>query len=148
MTNPRAAIVQQFRQEHGADSVYILTALQPFGVSQNRCILIVTGHCAQLVCCNSCTPRTTLGQGGLREVEPVELEQFLRDLQDAELAWTGDAIPPQVHDGITFTVERATAGGYERVRIVDAAPGSPHARLLAAWRNVFPEARRMMDTAR
>ncbi len=148
MTDPRAAIVQQFRQEHGADSVYILTALQPFGVSQNRCILIVTGRCAQLVCCNSCTPRTTLGQGSLRDVEPAELEQFLRDLQDTELAWTGDAIPPQIHDGITYTVERADAHGYERVRIVDPPPHSPHARLLVAWRDAFPEARRMIDHVR
>lgn len=144
MTDPRAAIVQRFRQEQGADSVYILTALHPFGVSQNRCMVMVTGRSAQVVCCNSCTPRTSLGQGSLREVEPAELGQFLRDLQDAELAWTGDVIPPQVHDGITFTVERADAHGYERVRIVDPAPDSPHARLLAAWRDAFPEARALM----
>ncbi len=148
MPDTRSLIVEQFRQEQGADSVYILTALQPFGVSQNRCMVVVSGRCAQLVCCNSCTPRTSLGQGSLREVEPAELEQFLRDLQDADLAWTGDAIPPQVHDGITYTVERADAHGYERVRIVDPSPDSPHARLLAAWRNAFPEARRMMDNVR
>ncbi|GAB4421669.1 MAG: hypothetical protein Kow00106_18690 [Anaerolineae bacterium] len=148
MADSRATIVEQFRQEQGADSVYILTALQPFGVSQNRCMVMISGRCAQLVCCNSCTPRTSLGQGSLREVEPAELEQFLRDLQDAELAWTGDAIPPQVHDGITYTVERADAHGYERVRIVDPSPDSPHVRLLAAWRNAFPEARRMLDSVR
>jgi|GEM_PF-1067953 hypothetical protein len=148
MPDTRSLIVEQFRQEQGADSVYILTALQPFGVSQNRCMVVISGRCAQLVCCNSCTPRTSLGQGSLREVEPAELEQFLRDLQDADLAWTGDAIPPQVHDGITYTVERADAHGYERVRIVDPSPDSPHARLLAAWRNAFPEARRMMDNVR
>ncbi len=144
MTDPRAITVQQFRQEQGADSVYILTAIQPFTVSQNRCMVVVTGRCAQLVCCNSCTPRTSLGQGSLREVEPAVLEQFLRDLQDAELAWTGDAVPPHVHDGVTFTVERADEHGYDRVRIVDPAPDGPHARLLAAWREAFPEARRMM----
>ncbi|MBP8974486.1 MAG: hypothetical protein KBH93_11470 [Anaerolineae bacterium] len=144
MSDPRAATVQRFCAEQGADRVYILTAIQPFTVSQNRCMVMVTGRSAQLVCCHSCTPRTSLGQGSLREVEPEALDRFLRALEDAAAAWGEDAIPPNVHDGLTFTVERATAQGYERVRIVDPVPGGPHARLLAAWADAFPEARRVI----
>jgi len=144
MPDNRSLTVQRFCAEHGADCVYILTAIQPFTVSQNRCMVVVTGRSAQLVCCHSCTPRTSLGQGSLREVEPAVLEQFLRDVQDAAPAWTGDAIPPHVHDGVTLTVERADAHGYERVRMVEPPSGGPHARLLAAWADAFPEARRII----
>ncbi len=144
MSDPRAATIQRFCAEQGADCVYILTAIQPFTVSQNRCMVVVTGRSAQLVCCHSCTPRTSLAQGSMRDVEPEALDRFLREVEGAAPAWEADAIPPTVHDGLTFTVERATAAGYERVRMVDVAPGGPHARLLAAWADAFLEARRII----
>ncbi|MEW6578075.1 MAG: hypothetical protein AB1435_02655 [Chloroflexota bacterium] len=144
MPDNRSLTVQRFCVEQGADCVYILTAIQPFTVSQNRCMVLVTGHSAQLVCCNSCTPRTSLAQGSMRDVEPEALDRFMREVKEAAPAWEADAIPPNVHDGLTITVERATADSYERVRIVDAAPGGPHARLLAAWTGAFPEARRVI----
>lgn len=144
MSDPRAVTIQRFRAEQGADCVYILTAIQPFTVSQNRCMVVVTGRSAQLVCCHSCTPRTSLAQGSMRDVEPEALDRFLREVEGAAGAWEADAIPPNVHDGLTITVECATAEGYERVRMVDVAPGGPHARLLAAWAAAFPEARRII----
>lgn len=144
MSDNRSLTVQRFCAEQGADCVYILTAIQPFTVSQNRCLLIVTGREAQLVCCNSCTPRTSLAQGSMRDVEPEALDRFLRAIEGAAGAWEADAIPSNVHDGLTITVERVTAAGYERVRMVEPAPGGPHARLLAAWADVFPEVRRVI----
>ncbi len=144
MPDNRSLNVQRFCAEQGADCVYILTAIQPFTVSQNRCLLVVSDHDAQLVCCNSCTPRTSLAQGSMRDVEPETLDRFLRDLEGAAGAWEADAVPPNVYDGLTITVERATADSYERVRVVDAVPGGPHARLLAAWADAFPEAWRIV----
>ncbi|MCZ7540042.1 MAG: hypothetical protein M5U29_09040 [Anaerolineae bacterium] len=142
MPDNRSLTVQRFCAEQGADCVYLLTAIQPFTVSQNRCMVVVAGRSARLLCCHSCTPRTSLAQGSMRDVEPETLNRFLRDLEGAALAWEADAVPPNIHDGLTITVERATAGGYERVRMVEPPSGGPHARLLAAWVNAFPEVRR------
>ncbi len=144
MPDNRSLTVQRFCVEQGADCVYILTAIQPFTVSQNRCLLVVTGREAQLVCCHSCTPRTSLAQGSMRDVEPEALDRFLREVEGAAAAWEADAIPPNIHDGLTVTVERATADRYERVRMVEPPSGGPHARLLAAWADAFPEVRRVI----
>lgn len=145
MTDQRAANVQRFREEQGAQRVWILSAVIPFSVSQDRVVVVQRGDGnAQLITCNGCTPRTGLGQGILREITSETLHEFLTGLEDAEMAWAGDLIPPNVHDGVTFTVERADAGGYERVRMVDPQTNSPHDRLLMAWADAFPEARKLL----
>jgi len=136
--------VQRFREAEGADSVYILTVLQPFTVSQSRCVVVVTGYEGQLISSNGCTPRTALSQGSVRHIDSQVLENFLRSLADAEMAWAGDVVPPNIHDGVTLTVERADANGYERVRIADFEVGGPHGRLIEAWTSAFPEARRII----
>lgn len=144
MTDPRAANVQRFHDEHNADTVYILTAVTPFSVSQNRAIIVQKQRTAQLITCTGCTPRTALGQGLMRDITPRELSAFLTAIASAEVAWADDALPPNVHDGITITIERATAKGYDRVRAVDPPPNSPHARLIAAFSANFPELRAML----
>lgn len=144
MTDQRAANVQRFREEQGAQRVWVLSAVIPFSVSQDRVLVVQRDNGAQLITCNGCTPRTALGQGTLREITPETFAEFLTGLEDAEMAWTGDAIPPNVHDGVTFTVERADASGYERVRIVDPSTNSPHDRLLITWADAFPEARKLL----
>lgn len=144
MTDPRATNVQRFRAEHDADTVFILTAVTPFSVSQDRAIIVTKQHTAQLVTCSGCTPRTALGQGLMRDITPRELTDFRAGLAQADSAWDDDALPPNVHDGITITIERATAQGYDRVRIVDPPPGSPHAQLIAAFSATFPELRAML----
>ena len=50
----------------------------------------------------------------------------------------------KVRHAIKSTVEQADAHGYERVRMVEPPSGGPHARLLAAWADAFPEARRII----
>ncbi len=145
MTDQRAANVQRFREEQGARRVWILSAVIPFSVSQDRVVIVERNDSgAQLITCNGCTPRTALGQGTLREIAPETLREFLTGLEDAEMAWAGDLIPPNVHDGVTYTVERADASGYERVRIVDPQTNSPHDRLLMTWADAFPEARKLL----
>lgn len=145
MTDQRAATVQHYRAEQQAHAVYILTSVMPFSVSQNRAIVVQQGgSMAQLITCSGCTPRTALGQGVMRDIAPDTLEAFLAALADAAPAWDGDAIPPNVHDGVTITVERVDEDGYARVRIVEPQPDTPHQRLIAAWSQAFPEVRQML----
>lgn len=145
MTDPRAANVQRFREEHGAQRVVVLTAVTPFQISQDRAIVVQADYNAQLITCSGCTPRTALGQGIMRDIVPKDLMDFFAALEQAKDAWDNDVVPPNVHDGITLTVEHADAGGYTRVRIVNPESDSPHARLIAAWTATFPEVRAMMS---
>ena len=144
MTDHRAATVRLFREQQHAQQVFVLTAVTPFKVSQDRAILVRHANDAQLVTCSGCTPRTALGQGSVRDVAPDELTAFLRGMSQTAAAWTGDAVPSNVHDGVTITVERADSDRYDRVRIVEPAPDSPHARLIAVWTDTFPEVRRLL----
>jgi hypothetical protein len=144
MTDPRAANVQRFREEQKAARVQILCVIAPFTVSQERFILIETAAGARLISCSGCTPRTPLGQGPSREITPDVLAAFLRTADSAEAAWAADAIPTDIHDGVTITVERADATGYSRVRMVAPPAGSSHARLLDAWRSAFDEVRKTL----
>ncbi len=141
MTDVRAANVERFRAAQGAQRVHILTAASPFVATQARFIVLEGAEGARLVACPDCTPRTALGLGASEPISPDALKRFLQDLDDAAMAWVGDVVPGTLHDGITVTVERADATGYARVRMVDPAPGSPHARLLAAWTRAFPAVR-------
>jgi len=136
--------VQRFREEQGAIRVHILTAVAPFTVSQDRFVLIETGEGARLVICTRCTPRTALGHGQTRDIPPDVLARFLDAVDAAEAAWSGDAVPENVYDGVTIIVERAEANAYRRTRMVAPPEGSPHARLLAAWTDAFEEARRAL----
>jgi hypothetical protein len=145
MSDQRAANVQRFREEQGAERVWVLSAVIPFSVSQDRVVVVERPDGAQLVTCHGCTPRTALGQGTLRPIASDVLAAFVSGMNDADMAWTGDDVPPNVHDGVTFTVEHADASGYERVRIVDPQTNSPHDRLLVAWADAFPEARKLLD---
>ncbi len=142
--DPREARVQDFRAAQDAQQVLILTAVSPFSVSQERFVIVQREDGVRLIACQGCTPRTALEQGQSRTVAPEVWQTFQTDLSLAEMAWTGDAIPPNVHDGLTLTMERADAKGYERVRVVAPPEGSPHARLLAAWARAFPEVRRVL----
>jgi len=144
MPDPRTTNVQRYREEQGAARIHLLTAIAPFTVSQDRFIVVEAGEVARLVSCSRCTPRTVLGQGQAREVAPETLVAFQRGLAAAEAAWAQDAVPPNVHDGVTITAEYADAGIYRRVRMVAPPEGSPHARLLAAWLDAFPEVRRAL----
>ncbi len=145
MPDNRTVNVQRFREEQGASRLHILTVVAPFSVSQDRFVLIEISDEAtvRLITCRDGTPRAPLDRGSTRPVEPGALQAFLQDIDDAAMAWAGDAIPPNVHDGVTITVERAAPDSYERVRMVDPPAGSPHARLLAAWMDAFPETRRI-----
>ncbi len=142
--DPREARVQNFRVAQNARCVLILSAVSPFSVSQERFVVVQRENDVRLIVCAGCTPRTDLAQGQARPLSAEEWAVFQRDLALTEMAWTGDAIPPNVHDGRTITVERADASGYERVRIVAPPPESSHARLLAAWARAFPEVRRVL----
>lgn len=144
MTDTRTTNVVRFREEQGAARVHILTLMAPFTVSQDRFVLLETGSGARLVVCTRCTPRTALNHGQARAVPEETLAAFLRGIEAAEAAWTDDAIPAGIHDGVTITVERAGAEGYSRVRMVAPPEGSPHARLLAAWSSAFEEVRRAL----
>lgn len=145
MTDPRAENVKRFRDEHGAQRVVILTAVTPFKVSQDRVIVVQANYHGQLITCSGCTPRTALGQGIIRDISPKDMMNFFDALQAAEDAWAHDAMPPNVHDGVTYTVEQADANGYQRVRMVDPDADSPHARLLEAWTVTFPEVRKIVS---
>ncbi|MBN1563232.1 MAG: hypothetical protein JXA10_05300 [Anaerolineae bacterium] len=140
MNDPRADNVKRFREEQGAVRVYMLTAIQPFTVSQDRFIVVERRHEeAWLIHCTGCTPRTALGNGNSQSVSPETLQEFITRINAASAAWDSDAMPPGVHDGITLTVEIADAESYRRVRMVDPADGSPHDKLLSAWMTTFPE---------
>lgn len=145
MTDPRAANVRQFCEQQGAQQVLILTAVTPFGVSQNRAVVIVWDGRAELVTCSGCTPRTALHHGTRRAIAPETLSAFLAQIDAAGAAWQGDALPPHVHDGVTLTVERAQGGDYQRVRMVAPDAGSPHAQMIAAWASAFPEVRALVS---
>lgn len=143
MPDNRTINVQRFREEQGASRVHILTAIAPFSVKQDRFVVIERGDAsgAHLIVCTDGTPRAPLDRGDVHPVDGQTLRAFLQDVDDAAMAWAGDAIPPNVHDGVTITVERADAETYDRVRMVAPPSGSPHARLLAAWLDAFPAAR-------
>jgi len=146
MADNRTLNVQRFREEQGASRVHILTAIAPFSVKQDRFVLMEWGEKdarAHLIVCTDGTPRAPLDRGDVHPVDGQTLRAFLRDIDDAAMAWVGDAIPPNVHDGVTITIERADVETYDRVRMVAPTPGSPHARLLAAWMDAFPETRRV-----
>jgi hypothetical protein len=140
MSDPRADNVKRFREEQGALRVYLLTAIQPFTVSQDRFIVVERrNQDAWLIHCTGCTPRTALGNGNSQTIPPEKLEEFDRLIHAASAAWKSDAIPSGVHDGVTLTVEIADADSYRRVRMVDPPEGSAHDKLLSAWMTVFPE---------
>jgi hypothetical protein len=139
MADPRSDKVQKFREEQGATRVHILTAIQPFSVSQDRFVLIEFTREAQLVICRSGTPRTPFDHGQTQAVRSGELRTFLDRLDAANAAWVADAIPTGVSDGVTLTVEQATPAEYRRVRMVEPPENSIHARLLEAWMVTFPE---------
>ncbi len=143
-SDPRETRVQNFRVTQNARQVFILTAVTPFSVSQERFVVMASGDGVRLITCAGCTPRTDLAQGQARPVALDVWRNFQVDLSQTEMAWAGDAVPPNVHDGLTITVERAEPESYERVRIVAAPPQSPHARLLEAWARAFPEVRRAL----
>jgi hypothetical protein len=144
MSDLRSTNVLHFREEQGAARVHILTAVAPFTVSQDRFVLIETGTGARLVACTGCTPRTALSHGQSRDLPAETLAAFLSRIEAAAAAWDADAIPSDIHDGVTITVERADAAGYCRVRMVAPPEGSPHARLLSAWTATFEEVRRAL----
>jgi hypothetical protein len=139
MPDPRSDKVQKFREEQGAARVHILTAIQPFSVSQDRFVLIEFKRGAELVICRSGTPRTPFNHGQMQTVQSEALRTFLDRLDAANGAWAADAIPSGVSDGVTLTIELATAGEYRRVRMVEPPEDSVHARLLDAWMVTFPE---------
>ena len=139
MPDPRSDKVQKFREEQGALRVHILTAIQPFSVSQDRFVLIEFADDAWLVICRGCTPRTAFNHGRAQTVRSDDLRAFLGRLDAADAAWAKDAIPAGVSDGVTLTVEQATDDDYRRVRMVEPPEGSVHARLLDAWMVTFPE---------
>ncbi len=144
MPDTRAGKVQRFCAEQHASRLLIFTVVTPFSVSLDRLIVVEHGSTAQVIICNGCTPRTAFDHGRMRDVDPDVLSGFRSAIEHAELAWAGDAVPPNVHDGITITIERADGEDYERVRIVAPDPNSPHARLIAAWTEAFPEARNLL----
>jgi hypothetical protein len=138
MPDPRSEKVQRFREEQGASRVHILTAIQPFSISQDRFVVIEFADDAWLVTCSGCTPRTAFNYGQAQTVRAEQLRAFLERLDAAEAAWANDAIPAGVSDGVTLTIEQATADGYRRVRMVEPPEGSAHGRLLDAWMVTFP----------
>jgi hypothetical protein len=144
MPDTRASNVQRFREDQGAARVHILTAVAPFTVSQDRFVLIEVAEGARLVACTRCTPRTALIHGQTRAIPPDTLARFLDAVNAAEAAWSGDAVPENIHDGVTIIVEWADADAYRRTRMVAPPEGSPHGRLLAAWTDAFEEARRTL----
>ena len=144
MADTRSGNVQRFREEQGATRVHILTAVAPFTVSQDRFVLIETAEGARLVACTRCTPRTALSHGQTRDIPPDTLARFLGAVSAAEAAWSRDAVPENVHDGVTIIVEWADTDTYCRTRMVAPPEGSPHARLLAAWTDAFEEVRRTL----
>ncbi len=139
MPDPRSDKVQKFREEQGASRVHILTAIQPFSVSQDRFVLIEFEHEAWLVICRGGTPRTAFNHGQAQTVRSEDLRAFLERLDAADGAWANDAIPAGVSDGVTLTIEQATDDEYRRVRMVEPPEDSVHARLLDAWMVTFPE---------
>ena len=144
-SDTRAANVQRFREERSAQRVHILTVHAPFSVRQDRFIVLETSAGGRwFICGEGCTPRTPLTTGDERPIDADTLAAFLGDVTAASEAWQADAVPPNVHDGVTLTCEEADAGGYRRVRIVDPVPGSAHARLIAAWTAAFPEIKRRL----
>lgn len=140
----RSTNVQRFRDEQGAVNVYLLTAVAPFTVSQDRFIVVETMQAARLIVCAGCTPRTALNEGKARVLAPEIFAAFRRWITGAEEAWAADAVPENIHDGVTYIVEFAADGDYRRVRLVAPQPGSPHAALLAAWIDAFEEVRRVV----
>jgi hypothetical protein len=139
MPDPRSEKVQKFREDQGATRIHILTAVTPFSVSQDRFVLIESYNGARLVICRGSTPRTAFDHGEKYPLSLDTLQVFLERLAGAEAAWDSDAIPVGVSDGVTLTVEQATAHHYRRVRMIEPLEGSPHERLLAAWLVTFPE---------
>lgn len=139
MPDPRSEKVQRFREEQGADRVHILTAIQPFSVSQDRFVLVESLWGTRLITCRGGTPRTAFDQGRTQPVSPETVRLFLERLAAAEAAWASDAIPAGVSDGVTITAEWAEAREYRRVRMVEPPEGSAHERLLAAWLVTFPD---------
>jgi hypothetical protein len=144
MPDTRASNVQRFREDQGATRVHILTAVAPFTVSQDRFVLIEMAEGARLVACTRCTPRTALIHGQMRTISPDTLARFLEAVNAAEAAWSGDAVPESIHDGVTIIIEWAEADAYHRTRMVAPPESSPHGRLLAAWTDVFEEVRRIL----
>jgi hypothetical protein len=144
MPDTRGSNVQRFREGQGAARVHILTAVAPFTVSQDRFVLIEIAEGARLVACTRCTPRTALSHGQMRVIPPDTLARFLDAVDAAEAAWSGDAVPENIHDGVTIIVEWADVDAYRRTRMVAPPENSPHGRLLAAWSDAFEEVRRIL----
>lgn len=145
MPDVRSTEVQHFRETQGATRIHLLTINTPFNPSQDRFILIELPHDTFLTSCAQCSPRVTIGYGQLYNVQLDVLRGFLDTVESAAQAWQEDAIPPDVHDGVTITMEVADSAGYRRVRMVDPPEDTPHSRLLAAWTENFPQVRRVVS---
>ncbi len=137
--------VEQFRAAHGADRIYVLTAITPFRRAMDRFVLLERDEGASLLLiCVECPFRAPLDRGEPQPVTDEMLAEFRRRIDGAEKAWASDAVPDGAYDGMTLVAERASARGYDIVHIVAPRGNSPHARLIYAWTQVFPSVRKAL----
>ncbi len=137
--------VERFRKQHQAARVFVLTAITPFRPSMHRFVLLERENapCLLLVC-TDCPFRAPLDRGEPHPVTDEMLAEFRRRMDGAEKAWASDAVPEGAYDGMTLVAERASVQGYDIVHMVAPRGSSPHARLLYAWTQVFPEVRKAL----
>lgn len=137
--------VEQFRADHRAARVFVLTAITPFRAAMDRFVLLEREAGASLLLvCAGCPFRAPLDRGEPHPVTDEMLAEFRRRMDGAEKAWASDAVPDGAYDGVTLVAERATARGYDIVHMVAPRGNSPHARLLYAWTQVFPAVRQVL----
>ncbi|HML24340.1 MAG TPA: hypothetical protein PKD09_21975 [Aggregatilinea sp.] len=137
--------VEQFRTEHRAERVFVLTAITPFRPAMDRFVLLEREAGASLLLvCVGCPFRAPLDRGEPYPVTDEMLAEFQRRMAGAEKAWEADAVPDGAYDGMTLVAERATVQSYDIVHMVAPRSNSPHARLMYAWTQVFPAVRKAL----
>ncbi|MBN1679398.1 MAG: hypothetical protein JW966_03850 [Anaerolineae bacterium] len=144
MDNSQPHAIEHFRTAEHAERVTILTVLSPFRAQLDRFTVIETqiAEAGVLLTCTACALDAPLNQGRRQPLSPGVLAAFDRALV---AAWPGDdRVPDGAHDGVTLIIERAAAGRYRRVRMVDPPENSAHGRLLAAWKQAFPVVRQVL----
>lgn len=136
--------VQRFRAAQRATRLHLLTVITPFAPTLNRFMLIEGEAGATLRRCIGCRLSAPLDQGDSEPVPADKVAAFLHGVENAESAWSEDAVPDGVLDGVTLIAERATAQGYDITHMVAPRGTSPHARLLRAWIESFPDVQRAL----
>lgn len=144
MSEQRSDDVQRFRRARGAARLHILTAFSPQRAVLDRFVLLDSQGEGTLIVCSGCPLESGLDEGQSHAVAAERVAAFRTGIESVGPDWPRESIAPGLHDGITVVMEWADDATYRRTRTVDPPEGSPPARLLNVWQEIFPAVRRVL----